>query len=1208
VRFCVLDTETFWAKDYTLSKLTTESYIMDDRFEVICIAIKIGDAPTQVFSGDFEETKNFLNQFDWSQLAVAAHNFIFDGSILGLRFGIHPAKCIDTLSMSRALFGIEVGGSLAKLAEHYQLGTKGTDTVQSCGLSRLDFTSEHLQSYMAYCVSDVELTYKLFYKLLPHFTKSELDIIDITLKMATRPLLELDKDVLTAHLADVQAKKQALMDKVIVSKKDLMSNVKLAQLLIDCGVEPPMKLSPTTGKPAYAFAKTDEGFRALLDSDNLMVQTIISARLGVKSTLEETRTQTFLGIAERNKTTPVPLAYYGCATGRWAAAGGQKINFQNITRGSELRKAFRAPAGHVIVGADLSNIELRVALWLAGEWGKLQDIKDGLDLYKVFAAKAYEVPYEEVNKLQRFVGKTCVAEGTKVLCQSGWKSIELISLDDKLWDGDTWACHHGLVTNSLKETLSICGAWLTPEHLVWSGTQWIPASQVVSTESILSQVLATGSERLPSQGMCWGKEAGSKPSSFVAIADAPNICSASTVIKFLRLLDALNVRAQQALENGIGCISKACRMIPIEPAYLTDSVQLLLDVTTPHTNDIEIMGGGGLQCIRSGGRIKEHSFNIYKPWKGGIIQSSRWIESTTIKDTCRAIFDLFQKVTTPKISVVLGRCKQKLNGSPLNSDNNGTPSMRKCPVYDIASVGTKNRFTILTNSGPIIVHNCVLGLQYQVGGAKLQATVRAGSGLDMGIVESKRIVELYREEYAGIKAAWAACGRAIIDMANDRYSTLGTDGILLVEGAKGIRYPSGLYMKYPQLQLSEDGQTRSREYKYKIRNGWDKLYPGKCFNACIAEGTLVLTDSGWKPIEGILNTDLVHDGDNYVSHDGKLFKSVQRCVIVDGVYMTPDHEVLTDEGWQIALDKPRPYRPNIRGVDSNKDRPQRWKEYALALCLRVWARGGEGRSGCNQRSEAWGIPKLWVFNKNTNEQEAYSTWDVCRGAYISRLGGIKNTLHKSIRTCMEKLRRAGDISMSGMDGVFREFSKRHGALIQAGIVNRPHRQQSGILCAELSMGDSYRTSDEQTRHYQGSECPTIIQSDRDRQDNTILSSKCGSDGTSIDMQTGPRKHVYDILNAGPQQRFVIKGNEGPFIVHNCVQGTARCVMAEAMPRINKRYPICHSIHDALYIIAPEAEAQAAQDFLITEMCRPPAWMPDCPLNAEGHYGKTLYDC
>ena len=110
------------------------------------------------------------------------------------------------------------------------------------------------------------------------------------------------------------------------------------------------------------------------------------------------------------------------------------------------------------------------------------------------------------------------------------------------------------------------------------------------------------------------------------------------------------------------------------------------------------------------------------------------------------------------------------------------------------------------------------------------------------------------------------------------------------------------------------------------------------------------------------------------------------------------------------------------------------------------------------------------------------------------------------------------------------------------------------------------------------------------------------------MQTGPRKHVYDILNAGPQQRFVIKGNEGPFIVHNCVQGTARCVMAEAMPRINKRYPICHSIHDALYIIAPEAEAQAAQDFLITEMCRPPAWMPDCPLNAEGHYGKTLYDC
>jgi DNA polymerase len=106
---------------------------------------------------------------------------------------------------------------------------------------------------------------------------------------------------------------------------------------------------------------------------------------------------------------------------------------------------------------------------------------------------------------------------------------------------------------------------------------------------------------------------------------------------------------------------------------------------------------------------------------------------------------------------------------------------------------------------------------------------------------------------------------------------------------------------------------------------------------------------------------------------------------------------------------------------------------------------------------------------------------------------------------------------------------------------------------------------------------------------------------SEDSQTRSKEYKYKIRN-GWDRLY------GPKLFNNLTQGTARCVMTEAMPRINKRYPLVLQVHDALYVLAPEDEAQAAQDFLITEMCRPPAWMPDIPLNAEGHYGKTLYDC
>lgn len=400
-----VDMETYYSKEYSLSKMTTEEYINDDQFEVVGVAVKVNAGKTRWFTGSMEATGRWLQQFDWEHSAALAHNSMFDMAILAWRFGIHPKVMFDTLSMARALHGVQVGGSLAKLVEHYDLGNKGTEVVNALGLRRGDFSLEGMERYAEYCKLDVELTHALFLKLMSApFPKDELKLIDMTLRMYTRPVLELDLPMLESHLTDVQRKKEKLLSLVEADREALMSNDKFAAMLQHLKVEPPTKVSPRTGRQTWAFAKTDEEFRDLQEHPDDRVQALVAARLGTKSTIEETRTERFIAIAKRRGVLPVPLKYYGAKTGRWAAS--DSINMQNIPRTSRLKQAIRAPDGCVVLGADLSNIELRVGLWLAGQVDKLKALGRGVDLYKDFASSVFGVDYGDVTKDQRFIGKT----------------------------------------------------------------------------------------------------------------------------------------------------------------------------------------------------------------------------------------------------------------------------------------------------------------------------------------------------------------------------------------------------------------------------------------------------------------------------------------------------------------------------------------------------------------------------------------------------------------------------------------------------------------------------------------------------------------------------------------------------------------------------------------------------------------------------------
>ena len=401
-----LDLETYYDKDYSLSKkdVTTQRYVDDSRFEAIGVAVKKNDEETVWCTGTHEEIKNWLHSFDWRNSFLLAHNALFDATILAWRFGIYPKIILDTLSMARAVHGVDAGGSLKALAERYELGVKGEEVIHAMGKRRIDFAEDELARYGEYCRNDVELTYALFKKLAPRFNKVEIALIDMTIKMHTCPQFELDREMLEAHLVQVRENKERLLAECGLDKDNLMSNPKLAQVLEDFGVEIPMKTSLRTNKETFAFAKSDEGFKALLEHEDERVQAVVAARLGVKSTLEERRTEKFIAIHEAGGALPVPLKYYGAITGRWSAIDG--INLQNLPRASKLKKAIIPPLGYSLVGADLSNIELRVGLAFAGQNDKLKMLGEGLDLYKDFVAPIFHVPYDEVDEGQRFIGKT----------------------------------------------------------------------------------------------------------------------------------------------------------------------------------------------------------------------------------------------------------------------------------------------------------------------------------------------------------------------------------------------------------------------------------------------------------------------------------------------------------------------------------------------------------------------------------------------------------------------------------------------------------------------------------------------------------------------------------------------------------------------------------------------------------------------------------
>mgnify|MGYP005627855415 CR=1 FL=1 len=400
-----LDFETYYAKDLSLTKMTTMEYVSHDLFKVWGVGIKINHDATEWYGED--DCEEALRSLNWDNVLLVCHNTPFDGYILTQYYGLVPKYYVDTAAMSRGLYP----GQSARLKDvaircfpDDETMRKGEELANAKGVYDLDPELE--ESIAGYCIQDVDLTYAIYRQWLDKMPTSELDLIDLTCRMFCEPKLKIDRERLAKYHEQEFKNAETTIAAAGVDRKVLSSNQQFAEYIYEIGLVPPTKVSLTTGKDIPALGKNDKAFTQL---QNMYPQFkhVWDARIATKSRLTETRAKRFLEAAWKDDWLPVPLRYYAAHTGRFG--GTDKLNMQNLPRGGELRKCIVAPDDHLLFVADLSNIEARMLAWLAGESELVEQFRNGDDIYSNFASKIYERPINKKDDpIERFVGKTAI--------------------------------------------------------------------------------------------------------------------------------------------------------------------------------------------------------------------------------------------------------------------------------------------------------------------------------------------------------------------------------------------------------------------------------------------------------------------------------------------------------------------------------------------------------------------------------------------------------------------------------------------------------------------------------------------------------------------------------------------------------------------------------------------------------------------------------
>lgn len=496
-----------------------------------------------------------------------------------------------------------------------------------------------------------------------------------------------------------------------------------------------------------------------------------------------------------------------------------------------------------------------------------------------------------------------------------------------------------------------------------------------------------------------------------------------------------------------------------------------------------------------------------------------------------------------------------------------------------------------------------------------QGSVGALSKMDkdstLSEVEKKTIVTKWREKNPGICLLWIyvekAAKQAIktkkpVKLSRYRGLVFEYDGKVLT-----IELPSGrkLFYQSPTFTTNKFGQESIKYMGVDQETkkwGWVDSYGGKFVENCLAADTLALTYVGWKKIINVSKIDLLWDGVEWVSHEGLIDKGIKKTVNLNGVRLTPTHKILTTDGWKEASQSRGFNWSSIQQFDGSElSRIEREK---IALASEMHLRKHE--------SDTWiGIEKiknkiLWMPQRTSDIRKTHNA----RLLEASDLRSVERDETKMLEPkaqSVSQLRGPRNNSVRSLVARFQQFQNRYATNLSAGIRYRAFRQQRGLqqteLCLGKQVGSKQQPQNKQENKYSlgGYECEPSFCQNRNRFHNIKLQTVQGGSKRTTILSAGREEPVYDLLNAGKRHRFTVLTENGPLIVHNCVQAIARDLLTSAMQELRKmNLPIVLHVHDEIVCEVPKESGESTLAVMREAMSKEVPWAIGLPLGADGY--------
>lgn len=492
-----------------------------------------------------------------------------------------------------------------------------------------------------------------------------------------------------------------------------------------------------------------------------------------------------------------------------------------------LRALFDAAPGHDLISTDYNSIEAVGLAMVSGESWRIEVFRGDGKIYERSAAQAFRVPYEEFAEHKKVTGQhhplrqkgkglelACLAPEVLVLTRRGYVQLADVQTEDQLWDGVEWVSHKGVVAKGHRQVIDLGGARMTPDHRVLCGRFWKQASQLASNANTLSRALETGSANLPFSPPS-GRVIDSASSSLAPAVPPRTPCysATSSSAKRLAAIDALNSKPAKPFRSTSGSPILSRRIENAVDSWAA-SLLLLADAITKATRGMQVMALAASEFTQSGAQTNASSSSTSSPCLGGTTPGSTWTGSTSTATTNPETCDSSHGPRTPRTSAKSTSCPPA--------------SMSWSDVFDIAHAGPRNRFTILTSEGHLIVHNC--GYQGWLGAAQ-------AFGIPGSDEEIKKDILAWRAASPAVEWLWGG-------------QTVGKAAGVYIN-ATAADYKGGVDDRLAPTLRGQDRWDRD-EFYFGVEGKaiWAVLHPGEWWDVARLDGT----DSGvaFKALNGKL--------------------------------------------------------------------------------------------------------------------------------------------------------------------------------------------------------------------------------------------------------------------------------------------------------------------------------------------------------------------